>query len=157
MTYWRMQLHPSEPEGAIKYTVECLSAGYVGLDFAEDIPDMRTITQSQLPDSQKNYWAFADEMKAGDWILLFAHNFPFALVHVSGEYNYVRNRIPELHVWFRHFRSVDSVKYYGDYITNALSWRSIPMPGTIGPLRDANSESFKLIEEWRQATAASGA
>lgn len=31
MTYWRMQLHPSESEGAIKYTVESLSTGYVGL------------------------------------------------------------------------------------------------------------------------------
>jgi hypothetical protein len=43
MTYWRMQLHPSESEGAIKHTVESLSAGYIGLDFSVDVPDLLTV------------------------------------------------------------------------------------------------------------------
>ena len=36
MTYWRMQTHPSDPRDAVRYTTECLTAGYIGLDFAED-------------------------------------------------------------------------------------------------------------------------
>ena len=148
MTYWRMQLHPSSPGGAIKHTVESLSAGYIGLDFAVDVPDMKTITQAQLPDSQKNYWAFAHEMNRGDRVLLFAHHFPFALAQVTGEYNYVRAAVPELGVWFRHFRSVDDVRYYGDFSTNARNWRPLTMTATITPLREPTSESYLLIEEW---------
>jgi hypothetical protein len=148
MTYWRMQLHPSESDGAIKHTVESLSAGYVGLDFAEDVPDLLTVPQSALPDSQRNYWAFANEMAIGDRVLLFAHHFPFALARVSGEYNYIRAAVPELGVWFRHFRAVDNVMYFGDYITNASSWEPITMTATITPLRDTQSESYKLIASW---------
>lgn len=148
MTYWRMQLHPSEPEGAIKHTVESLSAGYVGLDFATDVPDLLTVSQAVLPDSQRNYWAFAHEMEVGDRVLLFAHHFPFALVRVSGEYNYIRAAVPELGVWFRHFRAVDDIRYFGDFRTNACSWEPIQMTATITPLRDTQSESYKLIDRW---------
>lgn len=148
MTYWRMQMHPSESDGAIKHTVESLSAGYVGLDFAADVPDLLTVPQSVLPESQRNYWAFAHEMKIDDRILIFAHHFPFALVRVSGEYNYIRAAVPELGVWFRHFRTVDDIQYYGDFKTNARSWEPIIMTATITPLRDMQSESYKLIERW---------
>ena len=148
MTYWRMQLHPSESEGAIKHTVESLSAGYIGLDFALDVPDLMTVTQSELPENQRNYWAFAHEMKTGDRVLLFAHHFPFALARVSGEYNYVRAAIPELGVWFRHFRAVEDVRYFGDFITNARTWPQITMTATITPLRSTDTESHQLIERW---------
>lgn len=37
MTYWRMQLHPSEPDQAVRHSIESLAAGYIGLDFVEDI------------------------------------------------------------------------------------------------------------------------
>ncbi len=107
MAYWRMQLHPNESDGAIKHTVESLSAGYVGLDFATDVPDLQTVPQAALPESQRNYWGFAHEMQIGDRILLFAHHFPFALARVAGNYNYVRAAVPELGVWFRHFRHVN--------------------------------------------------
>lgn len=148
MTYWRMQLHPSAPGGAIKHTVESLSAGYIGLDFSENTPDLTTITKSQLPEKQKNYWGFAHEMEPGDQILLFAHHFPFALAKVTGEYNYVREPVPELGVWFRHFRSVADVKYYGDFKTNAKNWEPLTMTATITPLHKPDSKSFLLIEEW---------
>jgi hypothetical protein len=146
-----MQLHPDAPGGAIKHTVESLSAGYVGLDFEGDVPDLMTITQSKLPDNQKNYWGFAHEMEVGDWILLFTHHFPFALARVSGQYNYVRAAVPELGVWFRHFRAVDQVKYYGDHLTNARSWKPLTMTATITPLRDTKSESYVLMDEWLKA------
>ena len=55
MTNWRMQLHPSESEGAVKHTVESLSAGYSGLDFAVDVADLMTVAQSELPENQRNY------------------------------------------------------------------------------------------------------
>ncbi len=151
MTYWRMQLHPDAPGGAIKHTVESLTAGYVGLDFAEDVPDLKTIVQANLPENQKSYWGFAHEMSQGDRILLFAHHFPFALARVAGEYNYVRAAVPELGVWFRHFRAIDDVRYYGDFNTNAKNWIPLTMTATITPLRDPASNSFRLIEKWLSA------
>lgn len=148
MNFWRMQLHPSESEGAIKHTVESLSAGYIGLDFAFDVPDLMTVTQSELPENQRNYWAFAHEMTVGDRVLFFAHHFPFALAKVSGEYNYVRAAVPELGVWFRHFRAVEDVRYFGDFVTDARTWPHITMTATITPLRDTDTESYQLIERW---------
>ena len=138
MTYWRMQLHPDESEGAIKHTVESLSAGYIGLDFAADVPDLLTTTQDVLPEKQRNYWAFAHEMQVGDYVLLFAHHFPFALARISGEYNYIRTPAPEIGVWFRHFRAVDDVRYYGDFVTDVRKWEQLTMTATITLLRSVN-------------------
>jgi len=151
MTYWRMQLHPAESGNAIKHTVESLSAGYIGLDFVEDVPDLLTVAQDELPEKQRNYAAFAREMKVDDRVLLFTHHFPFALVRISGEYNYIRSAAPEIGVWFRHFRQVDDVRYYGDFVTNAREWESITMTATITPLRDPMSASYRLIEQWLTA------
>jgi len=148
MAYWRMQLHPGESQEAIRHTVESLSAGYIGLDFAIDVPDLLTISQSELPDNQRKYWGFAHEMEEGDWVLLFAHHFPFALARVAGEYNYIRKSVPKIGVWFRHFRKVDAVKYYGDFITNARTWEPITMISTVTPLRECDSASYQLIEQW---------
>lgn len=143
-----MQLHPSESEGAIRHTVESLSAGYIGLDFATDVPDLLTVPQTALPDNQRHYWAFAHEMDIGDRVLLFAHHFPFALARVAGAYNYIRSTAPEIGVWFRHFRKVDNVRYYGDLVTNAQNWEPITMTATITPLRERDSASYQLIEQW---------
>jgi hypothetical protein len=143
-----MQLHPGESGGAIRHTVESLAAGYIGLDFAADIPDLMTIRQDALPQSQRNYWAFAHEMEVGDPVLLFAHHYPFALVRVSGPYNYIRSRAPEIGVWFRHFRAVEDIRYYGDYVTNAATWERLVMTATLTPLRDPNSSSFQIIRRW---------
>ena len=148
MAYWRMQLHPSESDGAIKHTVESLAAGYIGLDFAVDIPDLLTVGQDAPPPNQRNYWAFAHEMQVGDQVLLFAHHFPFALAAVTGDYNYIRSAAPEIGVWFRHFRAVDDVRYYGDFVTNARTWEPITMTATITPLRDPKSASFELVDRW---------
>lgn len=148
MTYWRMQLHPSESEGAIRHTVESLSAGYIGLDFAADVPDLLTVGQDALPENQRHYWAFAHEMDIGDRVLLFAHHYPFALVRVAGPYNYIRSVAPEIGVWFRHFRKIDEVRYYGDFITDARTWESITMTATITPLRDPKTTSYELIKRW---------
>jgi hypothetical protein len=98
-----MQLHPDQPGGAIGHTVRSLSAGYIGLDFATDVSDLLRVNQNELPENQRNYWGFAHEMAIGDRVLLFAHQFPFALVRVKGPYNYIRSTAPEIGVWFRLF------------------------------------------------------
>jgi len=151
MTYWRMQLHPADSKHAIKHSIESLAAGYIGLDFDQDVGDLMSITQDNLPENQRDYWAFAHEMRVNDIVLIIAHHFPFALATVSGKYNYIRSRAPELGVWFRHFRKVRDVRYYADFVTNVNSWQSITMTDTISPLRDPNSLSFRLIEEWLHA------
>lgn len=148
MAYWRMQLHPNDSETAIEYTVKSLTAGYIGLDFETDVSDLLTVEQSDLPQNQRVYWAFAHEMQEGDWVLIFAHNFPFALVRVKGSYNCIRSIAPEIGVWFRHFREVDEIRYYGDLVTNAHDWEAIPMPATINALRDRGAASYQLIEKW---------
>ena len=131
--------------------MESLSAGYVGLDFAVDVPDMLTVPQTTLPENQRNYFLFAHEMEIEDWVLLFTHHFPFALAQVVGPYNYIRAAAPEIGVWFRHFRKVDSVRYYGDFVTNARTWESIPMTAAITPLREQDLASYQLIDQWLRA------
>jgi len=66
MTYWRMQLHPGEPHEAVKYCVESLAAGYIGLDFDYDVGDLTKAAQEELPEHGRDYWVFAHEMKVGD-------------------------------------------------------------------------------------------
>lgn len=148
MTYWRMQLHPHDPGGAIGHSVASLAASYIGLDFSEDVNDLMTVAQSALPERQRDYWAFAHEMAVGDKVLIIAHHYPFALVTVDGEYNFIRKTVPDLGVWFRHFRRVRDVSYYADFVTDALSWERITMTDTISPLRDSNSKSYQLITRW---------
>jgi hypothetical protein len=87
-------------------------------------------------------------MEVGDRVLLFAHHFPFALARVSGNYNYIGAAGPEIGVWFRHFRQVDDVRYYGDFVTDAQTWALITMTATITPLRDSTTASFQLIDRW---------
>lgn len=151
MTYWRMQLHPNEPGEALKHCVESLAAGYIGLDFAAEVGDLKETTQSALPKNERDYWAFAHEMHIGDKVLIIAHHFPFALATVAGDYNYIRSYAREIGVWFRHFRRVKDVRYYGDLVTNAKDWEPIKMTDTISPLRDASSKSYQLIDAWSRS------
>ena len=149
MTYWRMQLHPSSSKDAVRHTIESLAAGYIGLDFAVDIGDLLKTSQTSLPINQKDYWAFAHEMKDHDLVLIFAHHFPVALVRVAGPYNYIRAIAPEIGVWFRHLSKVDDIRYYADFKTNALNWENITMTDTISALRDPTTKSYSLIESWQ--------
>jgi hypothetical protein len=151
MTYWRMQLHPNESSEAVKHTVESLVAGYIGLDFATDVGDLTRTTQAALPNNAKDYWLFAHEMTVGDKVLIFVHHFPFALATIDGEYNYIHSTAPEIGVWFRHFRRVINVRYYGDGITDARNWERITMTDTISPLRSPLSKSYRLIASWPES------
>ena len=68
---------------------------------------------------------------------------------VAGPYEYVREIAPERKTWFHHFRRVDDIRYYGDFVTNARAWKPIPTPMTIGRI-DAHGRGsvFQLIREW---------
>lgn len=157
MAYWRMQLHPAEPGEALKHCVDSLAAGYVGLDFAHDVGDLKATTQDRLPPNQKDYWHFAHEMAVDDKVLIIAHHFPFALATVAGDYNYIRRTAPEIGVWFRHFRPVRDIRFYGDFRTNAQQWEQLKMTDTISPLRDSQSKSYQLVEAWsKKISAAAG-
>jgi hypothetical protein len=144
-----MQLHPNKPGYAVEYTIKSLDAGYIGLDFAKDTGDLTKIRKNQLPDGRHDYWDFAHEMKIDEYVLIIVHHFPFALATIAGNYNYIRERDPNLGVWFRHFRRVKNVKYYFDHVTNAEKWQRLTMTDTISPLLDTKSESYKLIEKWK--------
>jgi hypothetical protein len=132
----------------MKHTVISLAAGYIGLDFADEVGDLLEAKQSDLPSNQKDYWAFAHEMDVEDRVLVIAHHYPVAVVRVAGPYNYIREKAPEIGVWFRHFREVDDIRYYADFKTNAQAWESITMTDTISPLRSSDSKSYRLMEEW---------
>ena len=123
MPYWRMQLHPSDSAESVQYSARCLAAGYIGLDFSGQVPDLMSMSsKANLPAGREDYWGFAHTMAVGDLVLIIAHHFPFALSRVSGEYNFIRATAPELGVWFRHFRAVDQVRFYADYKTDAHKW-----------------------------------
>ena len=151
MAYWRMQLHPSEPGEAIRHAVTSLAAHFIGLDFASDVGDLSRVSPASLPEGQRDYLAFATQMTEGDRVLIIVHHFPFALCRVAGGYNYVREVCPELGIWFRHFRRVDDVRFYGDFVTNAQPWEHIRMTDAISPLHDQAGVSYKLIQRWMGA------
>lgn len=149
MQYWRMQLHPNEPENATRHAAESLASGFIGLDFGVDPGDLLLTTKASLPQGQKDYWAFAHDMQVGDKVLVIVHHLPFALAVVAGDYNYMRTPAPELGVWFRHFRRIERpAQYYGDKITDAHRWERLVMTDTISPLTDPKSASYQLIDTW---------
>ena len=146
MTYWRMQLHPNESESATFYASQSLSAGFIGLDFATDVGDLLAEDHQNILTSQKDYLAFAKDMEIDDKVLIIVHHFPFAVVTVDGDYNYIRRTEPELGVWFRHFRRIKDIIYFADYHTNVRTWEQYTMTDAISILRDPESKSHKLIE-----------
>lgn len=145
---WRMQLHPDQAGTASSHAIQSLAAGFIGLDFRQEVGDMMCATHQSLPQDQRDYWAFAHDMRIGDRVLIISHHFPLALVTVAGDYNYIRQCVPEIGVWFRHFRRVEDVRYYSDFVTNAASWQRLTMTDTISPLHDPNSASYRLIQSW---------
>ncbi len=148
MKYWRMQLHPKEAKIAVQHTVKSLAAGFIGLDFDDgDQPgDLRLANKKDSRQEVKDFWCIK-EMERNDKVLVFVHNFPFALVNVAGEYDYTTDPV-EVGVWFKHFRRVDKIKYYADWKTNPRDWKNLVMPCRIQGLIDTESASYKLIEQW---------
>lgn len=143
-----MQLHPSDRKRSAFHAAQSLCASFIGLDFEEDEGDLKRATREKLPSKHRDYWSFAHDMRIGDKVLIISHHFPFALTTVAGDYNYIRQPVPEIGVWFRHFRRVKDVKLYSDRVTNAANWQQLTMTDTIARLQDTQSDSFKLIDSW---------
>lgn len=152
MAYWRMQLHPDDSENSAAHSAQSLSAGFIGLDFSVEIGDLEYQDINVIPQHQRDYVAFMNQMTVGDRVLIISHHFPFAVCTVAGEYNFIKHPVPELGVWFRHFRRVVDVRYYADYITNARSWDQIRMTDTISPLVNEGTASLNLIREMYSET-----
>ena len=150
MAYWRMQLHPSDSPSAMRYAVESLGAGFVGLDFEEDLGDIRRLDPAKVAETQRDYLNFANQMALGDRVLIIVHHFPFALVTIAGDYNYIARPEPELGVWFRHLRRINKAqtRYFADRVTNAAKWEQYKMTDTIAPLKTVSGQSYQLIESW---------
>ncbi|WP_193075407.1 hypothetical protein [Pseudomonas sp. FME51] len=147
MAYWRMQLHPDDSGNSAAHSAESLSAGFIGLDFAVPVGDLELHDVASIPAHQRDYVAFANKMDIGDRVLIISHHFPFAVCTVAGPYNYIKRPVPQLGVWFRHFRAVQDVKYFADFKTNARSWDQIKMTDTISPLVNEGTASLALIRE----------
>ncbi len=147
MNYWRMQLHPDDGKKATYHSNQSIVSGFIGLGFADaKVGDLLLDAEYDIKDSQKNYVQFAKKMAIGDKVLIISHHFPFAIVTVAGEYNYIKKPEPELGVWFNHFRRVKNVVFYSDIKTNISSWEQYKMTNTISILKDKNSKSYKLID-----------
>jgi len=142
-----MQLHPDESENAAYHTSQSIAAGFIGLDFATEVGDLLAEEHQTILTTQRDYISFAKDMEIGDKVLIIVHHFPFVVVTVVGDYNYIRRTEPELGVWFRHFRRINDVMYYADYVTNAHSWGRFTMTDAFSILRDPESKSYKLIDE----------
>ena len=69
-------------------------------------------------------------------------------------YNYIRAPHQELGVWFRHFRRVEVLSYYADFVTNPAKWEQTRMTDTISVLYTPTSKSFMLIKRWVAAVGA---
>ncbi|MGH0037118.1 MAG: hypothetical protein ACQGVK_19005 [Myxococcota bacterium] len=148
MNYWRMQLHPSERELATYHSIQSLAAGFIGLDFAEDVGDLRLCERNALPSHHRDYWDFAHTMKPDDLVLVIAHHFPLALARVTGDYNYISRTEREIGVWFRHFRRAETISHYADVVTDVRTWEQVRMTDTISILKDPSSKSRQLIDSW---------
>ena len=87
-------------------------------------------------------------------MLVIVHHFPFALVTVDDDYNYIARPEPELGVWFRHFRRIkrSETRYFADYRTNAGGWEQFRMTDTISILIDQEGKSYRLMQEWIAST-----
>lgn len=152
MGYWRMQIHSDKPRNAVRDTITTLAAGYIGVDVPDDVRDLEAAQPQALSAGQREALAFAQDMCIGDRVLVFTHNFPFALVRISGGYNYVCCPVPERGILFRHFRAVDDARYYADLAPNAREWESILVTDRMAQLSDPNSMSFQLVERWLRVT-----
>lgn len=149
--YWRMQLHPDHSTFSSFYAHTSISKGFIGLDFKQEsnAGDLLTLQDDDRLGYQKSYLPFARDMKIGDIVLIVSHHNPIAIVKITSDYNYIRQVIPELGIWFRHFRQIDkdNIIYYSDFETNKNNYQSIIMTNTISPLKNDDSQSMQLIQE----------
>ncbi|WP_061243625.1 hypothetical protein [Leptospira interrogans] len=148
MKYWRMQLHPDDQSLATDYTVKCLTNNYVGLDFPSGSYDLSEYDIDKLEAFPNNIRAFAKQITYNDYILIFHHNIPFALITEIGNYNYLKEVIPEMGIWFRHFRRFKKISYFNDvYKQGKDEHYKITMANTISEASE-DTKTVELIKDW---------
>lgn len=144
---WRMQLHPNESSRSMEHTTRCLAAGYVGLGFDNDPGDLAALPASDLDTKTNNIHAFVHEIQREDRIVIFSRNRPLAMVSDIGPYNFIREPVPELRIWFRHFRQFSKLSWYADAIGNTPPEPQIVMTNTFSGA-SPDSETGKLAMRW---------
>ena len=151
MTYWKMQLHPSgDCRDSFMLAIDALSKKLIGLDFRfdDDEGDLRLKHKDQIKDTtRKSYYAFCDEMQIDDHLLIVNHNYPLAICRVTSDYRYVTDS-KVIGLWFRHFRSIDVLDYYRDYIPNPQNWEMIITTNAISPMRSKDTAESQLVTQW---------
>ena len=145
--YWRMQLHPNDPDNSMLYTVQCLAHGFIGLDFGKETKNLEIADISLLPPSEKRFVPFAKEMKSGDIVLIMSHNKPLALVKVIGEYVYIAG-YRQSSVWCHHYRPVKVLGYYADWGGGTEYLKSIGKSSTIQKIEKQTGPFYKFVDEW---------
>ena len=145
--YWRMQLHPNEPRDSMFYTVQCLTHGYIGLDFGEEVGDLRTADTSHLAQSEKLFVQIESSMKSGDIVLIMSHNKPFALVEVIGKYVYIDD-YRKLSVWCPHLRPVRVLDYYADWGGGTGHLTGREKSSTIQSIKKQDGKFYPFVHEW---------
>ncbi|MCP4176594.1 MAG: hypothetical protein GY756_02410 [bacterium] len=146
MAYWRMQLHPNDSKNAARYTKKCLSLNHIGLDLGQPRGDLTLEDYDSLEATPNNIKAFVHKISPDDYILISLHHMPFALVTEIEKYNYIKWRVEELGIWFRHFRRFGSISYYSDLYGQGKN-NKITMTNTFSSL-SKNTETGKLITDW---------
>jgi hypothetical protein len=148
MRYWRMQLHPNEPEQAAFYTINSLASKFIGIDFIDDMGDLTL--KEELGTTPNNFKAFVHEIKKEDIVLISLHHQPFAVLTEIGEYNYIKRPVSELNIWFKHFRRFNKISYYSDAYGKLKEQHSnLVMTNTFSEA-SIDSKSGKLISDWKK-------
>lgn len=143
-----MQLHPATSERSTEHCLRSLAAGFIGLDSESDPGDLRIASKDTVKPTEKDYFDFALRMAIGDVVLIISHHYPLALVTIKDDYNYIKQTVPEIGVWFRHFRRIEKLSLYFDKVRNPLQWEKAIMTDTISILKDTNGASYLLAKNW---------
>ncbi len=54
MTYWRMHLYPMEPEAALRHTVKCLAANFLGIGIPVTLGVLAPVALGALANAAAN-------------------------------------------------------------------------------------------------------
>lgn len=148
MTYWRMQLHPFQPERAVAHTMKSLGLGYIGLDFSDPPGDLSDVARSDIPAAQRDYWDFAHSMKVGDQVLVIAHHLcnqkkccvlVFSLCNGSeATLIMLRNGTPELRIAGSR---VSQVGHRTGFTRSFMPWMTESLPRSISSNSDIRAWS----------------
>ena len=148
MGFWRMQLHPDDSKKAISYTIDSLSSHFIGLNYSEGDTDLTIIPKDEISNNPNHYKSFVYDIKENDWVLIMAHNKPFAILTGINEYNYIKTPIQRFKLWFQHIREFKYVSYYSDLDSRIRNeYDGLVLTNTFSSLT-LDSKSGKLMTAW---------